>query len=214
VAFDDPTVPCYAPVWAVAIPLILATLDRAGIPREGVTLLCANALHRQFTVYLNASTTRGFSGGWKSVCVGLSSYRSIRHHHTPDTMSMSTEKNRMHEVLDRMGAVVDRELGGDRIFKLETVLSNPLQVHRVFGGTVAATRGAVLELTRAHQPARRDILPDKVDEPALIRTTPTIDRRATGPNERLSVLARAFTPTTQYSSGPKRRPSTSSPGMP
>src|SRR5262249_58634459 len=27
------------------------------------------------TIYVNAATTRGFSGGWKSVCVGLSSYR-------------------------------------------------------------------------------------------------------------------------------------------
>jgi hypothetical protein len=30
------------------------------------------------------------------VCVGLSSYRSIHHHHTPDVMSMSLDGNRMH----------------------------------------------------------------------------------------------------------------------
>jgi hypothetical protein len=220
IAFDDPTVPCYAPLWSTAIPLVLDTLDRAGVPRAGVTLVCANALHRQFThaelavllgddlvqafapagrlrchdaedpdgivhlgatpaghdvevsrlvtdadltVYVNASTTRGFSGGWKSVCVGLSSYRSIRCHHTPDTMSMSTEKNRMHAILDEMGAVVEAALGRERIFKLETVLANPAQVHRVLGGSVAATRREVLEITRAHQPARRDLLPEKVD---------------------------------------------------
>jgi len=220
VAFDDPTVPCYAPLWAAAIPAVLAELDRAGVPRNGVTLLCANALHRQFTarelsrllgedlvrefagrgglachdaedpeelqglgetplgepveisrhvtdadltVYVNASTTRGFSGGWKSICVGLSSYRSIRTHHTPDTMSMSTERNLMHESLDRMGAVVERRLGPDRIFKLETVLANPLQVHRVLGGSVGATREEVLRLTRAHQPPRRELLPEKMD---------------------------------------------------
>jgi lactate racemase-like protein len=220
VAFDDPTVPCYAPLWSAAIPVILETLGRAGVPREGVTLVCANALHRQFTaeelarilgedvvrefdprgrlvchdaedpsgledlgttalgepvevsrhvaeadltVYLNASTTRGFSGGWKSVCVGLSSYRSIRTHHSPDTMSMSTDKNLMHEALDRMGAVVEERVGRDRIFKLETVLANPLQVHRVLGGSVGATREEVLRLTRAHQPPRRDLLPQPVD---------------------------------------------------
>ncbi len=219
-AFDDPTVPCYAPLWAVAIPLILEALHRAGVPEDRITLLCANALHRKFTndelasilgtrvveafaptgrllchdaedpdglvrlgelpdgpevevnrlvvdsdltVYLNASTTRGFSGGWKSVCVGLSSYRSIRWHHTPDTMSMSTEKNRMHEMLDRMGALVEQALGPDRIFKLETILSNPLQVHRVVGGSVGATRREVVELTRANQPPRRTLLPAKVD---------------------------------------------------
>jgi hypothetical protein len=180
-AFDDATVPCYAPVWATAIPLILEELERGGVARENVEMVCANALHRRFThpelarlvgedivarngdrlrchdaedadalvhlgmtpsgydvevsrtvteadltIYLNCSTTRGFSGGWKSVCVGLSSYRSIHHHHTPDTMSMSLDGNRMHELLDEMGALVERELGRDRIFKLETLLANPL----------------------------------------------------------------------------------------
>jgi len=220
VAFDDPTVPCYAPLWSTAIPLVLDELSRAGVSRDGVTLVCANALHRQFThaelahllgddlvrefapkgrlrchdaedpdglvhlgttpaghdvevsrlvtdadltVYVNAATTRGFSGGWKSVCVGLSSYRSIRWHHTPDTMSMSIEKNRMHEILDQMGAVVEARLGKQRIFKLDTVLSNPVQVHRVLAGSVAATRQAALEINRAHTPARRDLLPEKVD---------------------------------------------------
>ena len=220
VAFDDPTVPCYAPLWEVALPVVLDELDRAGVPPEGLTLLCANALHRRFTndelarilgpdivrrfaadgrlschdaedpngleglgttslgepvdvsrhvvdadltVYVNASTTRGFSGGWKSVCVGLSSYRSIRTHHTPGTMSMSTEKNRMHDSLDRMGSVVDSRLGPDRIFKLETILANPLQVHRVLGGSVQATREEVLRVTRAHQPPRRELLPERVD---------------------------------------------------
>jgi nickel-dependent lactate racemase len=220
VAFDDPTVPCFAPLWSTAIPLVLRQLERGGVSREKVQLLCANALHRQFTttelagligedlvnefapdgrlschdaedpnaivhlgeteaghdvdlnravvesdltVYVNASTMRGFSGGWKSVCVGLSSYRSIRHHHTPDTMSMSTEKNRMHEILDQMGAVVDRELGPDRVFKLDTILSNPLQVHRMVAGSTAATRAEVLRVTRENQPSRRDLLPEKVD---------------------------------------------------
>jgi nickel-dependent lactate racemase len=219
-AFDDPTVPCYAPLWPVALPVILDALERGGVQRERVTLLCANALHRQFshdelarligedlvrefagrgalrchdaedpdgieslgdtpsghpveigrtvtesdlTVYLNASTTRGFSGGWKSVCVGLSSYRSIRSHHDPDTMSMSLDRNRMHEILDAMGAVVEERLGADRVFKVETILSNPLQVHRMVAGNVGACRREVLDVTRAHQPARRDLLEEKAD---------------------------------------------------
>jgi len=220
VAFDDPTVPCWAPIWPSAIGAVLAELDRAGVARRRVTLLCANALHRKFregelaailgddlvaefapagrlvchdaedpdgltrlgatamgeevelsrlateadlVVYVNASTTRGFSGGWKSVCVGLSSYRSIRHHHTPDTMSMSVEKNRMHEVLDRMGQVVERTLGRRRFFKLETVLANPAEVHRVLAGSIPATRRAALEIARTHQSPRRDLLPERAD---------------------------------------------------
>src|SRR5205823_5113937 len=106
------------------------------------------------SVYVNASTTRGFSGGWKSVCVGLSSYRSIRSHHDPDTMSMSIDRNRMHEILDEMGRVVTHRLGANRIFKIETLLANPLQVHRIVAGDVDACRRVVLDVTRAHQPAR------------------------------------------------------------
>lgn len=217
-AFDDPTVPCYAPAWAEAVPVILDALSRGGVREEDITLLCANALHRQFTtdelagilgddvvrsfdgrlrchdaedpdgnvhlgatedghdvevnrlvaesdltIYLNCSTTRGFSGGWKSVCVGLSTYRSIHHHHDPDTMSMSLDRNRMHHILDRMGEVVDDRLGPDRIFKVETVLANPLQVHRAFGGSVGATRTAVLDLLRGNQPARRDLIDERTD---------------------------------------------------
>jgi hypothetical protein len=218
VAFDDPTVPCYAPAWQAAIPAILGALDRGGVAEDDVTLLCANALHRKFapeelagilgegvvdrfqdrllchdaeepsgidhlgdtpaghpvevnrlvsdsdlTVYLNCSTTRGFSGGWKSVCVGLSTYRSIRTHHDPDTMSMSLDRNRMHEILDEMGRVVEDRLGEKRIFKVETVLANPLQVHRAFGGSVGATRTRVLEVTRAHQQPRRELVDEPVD---------------------------------------------------
>ena len=218
VAFDDPTVPCYAPMWTTALPLIVEELTAGGVEENAIQFICANALHRQFThdelasligsdfvtrhqdrikchdaedpetivslgatasgldvelnravvesdltIYLNCSTTRGFSGGWKSVCVGLSTYKSIAHHHTPDIMSMSLDRNRMHEMLDGMGAVVERELGPRTIFKLETVLTNPLAVHKVFGGTVGATRTAALDTMRAHQPARRDIAKEPVD---------------------------------------------------
>jgi hypothetical protein len=69
----------------------------------------------------------------------------------------------MHQALDRMGAVVERALGPRRFFKLETVLSNPAQVHRVFAGSISATRRAALEVARAHHPPRRDLVPEKAD---------------------------------------------------
>ena len=217
VAFDDPTVPCYAPVWEVALPQVLAELGAAGVPPEGTSLVCANALHRKFTheelakllgaelvatwrdrlrchdaedpddivelghtpsghvvelsravvdadlvVYVNASSYRGFNGGWKSICVGLSSWRSIRCHHTPERMSMSLERNRLHEVLDEMGALVEEKLGARRIFKLETLLANPMAVARIWTGTIGATRKAVLQTLREKTVARRAL----VDEPA------------------------------------------------
>ncbi|HYI45291.1 MAG TPA: lactate racemase domain-containing protein [Actinomycetota bacterium] len=218
IAFDDATVPCYAPIWATAIPLIERELVAGGVRQEDISLICANALHRQASldelgkligedivraykgrigchdaedpdgmvdlgrtengyhvdlnrcvtdsdllIYLNCSTMRAFSGGWKSVCVGLASYRSIHHHHTPDIMSMSLDRNRMHQMLDEMGAHVDAQLGADRIFKLETVLANPLAVHNIYGGSVGATRAKVIEKLRANQTARRNLLDEPVD---------------------------------------------------
>ena len=219
IAFDDPTVQMYAPLWPVAFKEVLRDLDDAGVPEDGIHLLCANALHRKFTheeigkligtdivaafadrltchdaedpdnlvhlgtteangyhveinkavidsdlvVYLNCSTVRGFSGGWKSVCVGLSTWRSIRHHHNPDDMSMSLDRNRMHAMLDEMGALVTERLGPRRFFKLETVEANPIQVSRIFGGTIDACRAAAVEMRRGHQPARRDLIDERAD---------------------------------------------------
>ena len=115
------------------------------------------------TIYLNCSTMRGFSGGWKSVCVGLSGYRSIHHHHTPDIMSMSLDRNRMHEILNEMGALTESVLGPERIFKVETVLANPLEVHDMYGGSVLATREAVTSKLRLHQRPRREMVEEPVD---------------------------------------------------
>lgn len=218
IAFDDPTVPCYLPLWPIALPKIIAALESGGVDRKDITLICANALHRQFThqelasligeelvtefgerllchdaedangmvevgitpsgyyvdlnrravdsdltVYLNCSTTRGFSGGWKSICVGLSSYRSIAHHHTPEIMSMSLDRNEMHRMLDEMGKLTVDKLGKEKFFKIETVLANPLQVAKIFGGSVDACREAAVELNRSNMSNRRDLLEEKVD---------------------------------------------------
>ncbi len=215
IAFDDPTVTCHAPVWEVAINLILEELDRAGVQRRNITLVCANALHRKFTrmelakllgerlvrefgyrlfchdaedkenlvhlgltssgydvevnrlvvdsdltIYVNTNCYRGFNGGWKSVCVGLSSYRSIRWHHNPDDMSTSLVRNPMHEMLNEMGQHLEAALGR-RIFKIETVLSNPYAVAAMWAGSVAATRGAALQLLKSVSPPRREALQEK-----------------------------------------------------
>ncbi len=218
IAFDDPTVGQYGPVWSTAIPLIVAELEGAGVRREDVSLLCANALHRKYPhdelakllgddivrefgdrltchdaedpdgivalgttrsgyyvdlhracvdddllVYLNCSTVRGFSGGWKSICVGLSTFRSIAAHHNPDDMSMSLDRNPMHEMLTEMGELVVDKLGPHKIFKLETIQANPLAVSEIIGGTVDATRARAVEIMRAHQSNRRDLVKEKVD---------------------------------------------------
>ncbi len=106
------------------------------------------------TVYVNAGYHLGFGGGWKSVCVGLSTWKSIRWTHTPDGMSMSLHKNRMHAVFDVMGRHLEDRLG-KRVFKIETVLANPFQVGHVFAGGVDETRqAAIAVLATVHSPRR------------------------------------------------------------
>ncbi|MBI1747778.1 MAG: DUF2088 domain-containing protein [Acidobacteria bacterium] len=217
IAFDDPTVLCYAPVWEIALNLVVAELEKGGVARRDITLVCANALHRKFTrmelakilgeslvkefgyrlfchdaedeksltylgltpsgyevevnslvadsdltIYVNTNCFRGFNGGWKSVCVGLASYRSIRWHHTPDGMSMSLTHNPMHQIFDEMGNHLEAVLG-KRIFKIETVLGNPLEVAYLWAGTVQATRQAALAVLKTHHQPRREMMEEKAD---------------------------------------------------
>jgi len=217
IAFDDPTIPCYAPVWETAITIVLEELRKAGVSKSQIALLCATGLHRKFrlselesilgssivkeygdrilchdaedrnnivylgktpsgydvevnrlvvdsdlTIYVNALST-GFNGGWKSICVGLSTWRSIRWHHTPEIMTMSLVKNPLHEILNEMGALIESELGPERIFKIETLLANPFEVAYVWAGSVNATRREALRVLRAYTPPRRDLLEEKAD---------------------------------------------------
>jgi hypothetical protein len=110
-------------------------------------------------IYVNASCHLGFSGGWKSVCVGLSTWRSIRWTHTPDGMSMSVRENRMHSVLDEMGRLVESSLKRP-VFKVETILANPTTIGRVWAGGVTETRAEVLQVqTSMHKPRRSEAEP-------------------------------------------------------
>ena len=101
------------------------------------------AVESDLTVYVNAACHLGFNGGWKSVAVGLSTWRSIRHTHTPDGMSMSVRDNRMHEVFAEQGYHIESTLGR-RIFKFETVLANPGTIASCWAGGIDETRQAAL----------------------------------------------------------------------
>jgi lactate racemase-like protein len=114
------------------------------------------------TVYVNTNYIRGFTGGWKSVCIGLSTWRSIRVTHDPDGMSMSLDRNRMHAVLDEMGHHLEARLGR-RVFKVDTVLSDPFHAGQVFAGGVDETRRAALEVQARRFPKRRAAAPEPVD---------------------------------------------------
>jgi hypothetical protein len=66
-------------------------------------------------------------GGWKSTATGLSSYRSLRHHHNVHTMQhsksfMDQHKSELHSSNWRMGEVLRKS--GPTIFQIETTLNN------------------------------------------------------------------------------------------
>jgi len=114
------------------------------------------------TVYVNTNYIRGFTGGWKSVCVGLSTWRTIRVTHTPDGMSMSVHRNRMHAVLDEMGRHLEARLG-KRIFKIDTLLADPHRAARIFAGAVDETRRAALTAQAELYPPRREASRERVE---------------------------------------------------
>lgn len=114
------------------------------------------------TVYVNAACHLGFGGGWKSVAVGLSTWRSIRWTHTPDGMSMSVRNNRMHEVFNEQGEYLESTLG-KRIFKVETVLATATTIGRIWTGGVKETRAAALEVLEQLHPPRRSAAPARAD---------------------------------------------------
>jgi hypothetical protein len=136
----------------------LGVTSEHGYPVE-VSRLVTDA---DLTVYVNTNYIRGFTGGWKSVCIGLSTWRSIRVTHDPDGMSMSLNRNRMHAVLDEMGRHLERRLGR-RVFKVDTVLADPFHVSHVFAGGVDETRRAALEVQSRRFPPRRAAAPEPCD---------------------------------------------------
>ena len=116
--------------------------------------LSRHAAEANLCVYINAGLHLGFSGGWKSIAVGLSTWRSIRHTHHPDGMSMSVLHNRMHDVLNEMGAHLETSLG-KRFYKIECVLASPTKIAHVWAGGVTETRAAALEVMASRNPPRR-----------------------------------------------------------
>ncbi len=120
------------------------------------------AAESDLCVYVNAGHMRGFNGGWKSVCVGLSTYDSIRVTHTPDGMSMSVHGNRMHAVLDEMGRHLEGRLGRP-VFKIDTLGSDAFTVNTVVAGAVADTRRAIVAAMEAMFPPRREQARERFD---------------------------------------------------
>lgn len=93
-------------------------------------------------IYVNVTWTP-FNGGWKSVGVGLSTFRSIRYHHRPfprarGTSVMDVRRSSFPKILGEIGAVIERELArrGRRVLQVETVLNSawPQQPCQILAG--------------------------------------------------------------------------------
>src|SRR6188472_202676 len=84
------------------------------------------AAESDLLIYVNINLV-AMDGGWKSTATGLASYRSLRHHHNPETMQnsrsfMDQHKSELHKSNWRMGKVlVD---AGVKVFQIETTLNN------------------------------------------------------------------------------------------
>ena len=86
-----------------------------------------------------------FNGGWKSTCVGLSSFRSIAYHHRPWPFARGhsvedLHTSSFHKIMGELGGVLERELDrrGRRVFQIEIPTNNaiPPRPTGVFTGRV------------------------------------------------------------------------------
>jgi hypothetical protein len=88
------------------------------------------AAESDLLIYVNVNLVP-MDGGHKSVGVGLANYRSLRAHHTPQTIRktetyMDPGHSALHRSTDRIGRVIDKEL---KVFHIETCINN-----RMFDG--------------------------------------------------------------------------------
>lgn len=92
-------------------------------------------------VYVNVNWT-SMNGGFKSIVVGLGTFRSIRCHHNVRTLEQGTlmdpKRSLYHRVMEDMGAVVSREAN---VFTVETVLNNRIW-HPLLAGFLSLTAGS------------------------------------------------------------------------
>jgi hypothetical protein len=105
----------------------LDNLEFLGTTRHGEEVeINKRAATSDLIVYVNINLV-SMDGGWKSTATGLSSYRSLRHHHNVKTMQqsrsfMDRHKSELHSSNWRMGEVLKN--AGVKVFQIETTLNN------------------------------------------------------------------------------------------
>lgn len=109
-------------------------------------------LESDLFIYVNITPTP-MNGGWKSTVVGLSSFRSIRHHHRPFPSAghsiMDAHRSAFQKILWEMGRLLAGELArkGRKMFQVESVLTNeiPARLAVVHAGDVEQVHARILE---------------------------------------------------------------------
>ena len=108
-----------------------------------------------------------FNGGWKSTVVGMGSYRTIRHLHTPEVYlqewpasCMEPERNSFHARIREMGAHLERHLAtqGKKIFQIETTINGafPARMCGIRCGNVPDVHIRTLEYLHRHKTLQVD----------------------------------------------------------
>ena len=101
-----------------------------------------------------------FNGGWKTVVVGLGSYRSIRHHHRPfakasGKSTLDPKRSAFPKLLDEMGAVIEKELAkkGRRVLTVEGTMNNatPQELVQVVAGHPPEAHAKGLDILQQQQ---------------------------------------------------------------
>lgn len=98
------------------------------------------------------------NGGWKSIVVGLGTYKSIREHHIPQVLSkgsyMDIQKSYMHKIIWEMGRYIENF--GIKVFHIETVINNDFYSgffqylwKKLRGENVTLTRKILLRLVNS-----------------------------------------------------------------
>src|SRR5690606_4814502 len=105
-----------------------ANLVVVGETSQGeIVELNRRAAESDLLIYANVNFVP-MNGGYKSVAVGLTSYRSMRHHHNPTTIResdsyMDPRRSRLAHDIARLGRVVHEALN---VFNIETTLNNQM----------------------------------------------------------------------------------------
>ena len=90
-----------------------------------VVELPSRIVESDLLVYVNVNLV-SMDGGHKSIATGLTTYRTLRHHHNVHTLMHSTsymdpQNSALHDSCGRMGAVVEDHV---KVFKIETSLNS------------------------------------------------------------------------------------------